>query len=525
MAKPKSKKKPSPGPRRAGSAASGPGVRVRVYRHGLGDCLLVTLPKKDGSPFYIMIDCGLLQGSGAAAEAKLKRAIDDIISTTGGHVDILVATHEHWDHVSGFAQFPEMFAKAGTGGKLLSAGQVWMGWTEDPSDPLARKLDGERDRAIRGLTAAVGAMKGLAGRAEEEAGPIADGVGKLLQFFGAFGASKRTTSNGLKTVRAMASGKPRYCRPTDPPWQDAALPGVRIYALGPPHSEKMIKKTMSTREVYEIADDAAGAETFFLSAEMAANPTDGDLDFEAQNPFDRSYRIPFAAIAPTGKRDERDGKRGKHERKRGDEAGGRSEVERFFARYYWGLDTTSPCPDQEWRRIDGNWLHAAQDYALKLDSATNNTSLVLAIELTETGRVLLFAADAQVGNWLSWQDLSWKLDAHTTVTGPDLLRRTVFYKVGHHGSHNATLKEKGLEMMSDDLVAFIPVFEETARKNRWNNMPLPGLVSALTDHAKGRVVRTDKAFDGTAKAEHKAAVKAFMERLTATDLYYEYALD
>ena len=523
MAKPRSRKKSKPKSQRAARAASRSGVRVRVYRHGLGDCLLVTLPKKDGSPFYIMIDCGLLQGSGAAAEEKLKRAIADIITTTGGRVDILVATHEHWDHVSGFAQFPEMFSKTGPSGKSLSAGQVWMGWTEDPSDPLARKLGGERDRAIRGLTAAVGAMKGLAGRAGKEATPIADGVDKLLQFFGAFGARKRTTSAGLETVRSMAPGKPRYCRPTDFPWQDNALPGVRIYALGPPLSEKMIKKTMSTKEVYEIADDSAGAETFFLSAEMAADPTDEDIDFEAQNPFDRSYRIPIAAVAPGGKGAGKGG--GERDGKRGDEAGGRSEVQQFFNRFYWGLDTTSPYPDQEWRRIDGNWLHAAQDYALKLDSATNNTSLVLAIELIETGRVLLFAADAQVGNWLSWQDLSWKLDAHTTVTGPDLLRRTVFYKVGHHGSHNATLKEKGLEMMSDDLVAFIPVFEETARKNRWNHMPLPGLVSALTHHAKGRVVRTDEDFDGKAKPEHKATVKAFMERLTATDLYYEYALD
>src|SRR6266699_2202355 len=68
-----------------------------------------------------------------------------------------------------------------------------------------------------------------------------------------------------------------------------------------------------------------------------------------------------------------------------------------------------------------------------LDSMTNNTSLVLAIELAD-GDVLLFAADAQVGNWLSWQDLKWTVGT-SPVTGPDLLKRTIFYKVGHHGSH------------------------------------------------------------------------------------------
>ena len=45
--------------------------------------------------------------------------------------------------------------------------------------------------------------------------------------------------------------------------------------------------------------------------------------------------------------------------------------------------------------------------ALSINSYTNNTSIVLAVEITESNprKVLLFAADAQTGNWLSWQDL------------------------------------------------------------------------------------------------------------------------
>lgn len=49
------------------------------------------------------------------------------------------------------------------------------------------------------------------------------------------------------------------------------------------------------------------------------------------------------------------------------------------------------------------------------------------------GDVLRFAADAQVDNWLSWQDLAWSVGGRA-VTGPELLGRTNFYKVGHHGS-------------------------------------------------------------------------------------------
>ena len=62
---------------------------------------------------------------------------------------------------------------------------------------------------------------------------------------------------------------------------------------------------------------------------------------------------------------------------------------------------------------------------------------MLAIELVASGKVLLFAADAQTGNWLSWSAVKFKDGAKLD----DLLKRTVFYKVGHHASHNATLPE------------------------------------------------------------------------------------
>jgi hypothetical protein len=119
---------------------------------------------------------------------------------------------------------------------------------------------------------------------------------------------------------------------------------------------------------------------------------------------------------------------------------------------------------------------------------------VVAIELSDEGDVLLFAADAQVGNWLSWQDLSWTVDGKT-VTGPDLLKRTIFYKVGHHGSHNATLREKGLELMERLRVAMIPVDQDMAIKKRWGHMPLDEIVAALDERTKPRngvVLRVDK---------------------------------
>ena len=104
---------------------------------------------------------------------------------------------------------------------------------------------------------------------------------------------------------------------------------------------------------------------------------------------------------------------------------------------------------QKWRRVDNDWLHAAADLALQLDSMTNNTSLALAIERVSDGRVLLFPADAQQGNWLSWHDanMKWTYDSGEGIkekTAAQLLAETVFYKAGHHCSHNGTAKERDL---------------------------------------------------------------------------------
>lgn len=109
---------------------------------------------------------------------------------------------------------------------------------------------------------------------------------------------------------------------------------------------------------------------------------------------------------------------------------------------------------------------------------------------------------AQVGNWLSWHDQTWTVksgDRERTMTATDLLNRTVFYKVGHHGSHNATLREKGLELMtSPNLHAMIPVEVEMAQKKGWLEMPLDVLVARLKEKTKGHVAQADdpKTFTG-----------------------------
>lgn len=423
----------------AGTSAASAGYRakVRMYRQGLGDCFLITLPRSDGGdrPYYVMVDCGVILGT-RDASTTMTNVVDHIAAATQGQIDLLIATHEHWDHLSGFVQANEAFAN-------LKIREVWLGWTENVADPLTRKLKKQKDAALASLRMGLGRLE-LAGDTESAAE-----LGSILEFFGAVkGAS---TSDALENVKAMTPNL-RYCLPTDAPVEPAGV-AARFYVLGPPHDEKQLRKinpSASHKETYGLALD--GFQMFMNGAGTALKEDD------AGRPFDRQYEIPFLHAAGID----------------------------FFKQNYWQADTMQ----DGWRRIDTDWLAGSTELALQLDSLTNNTSLVIAIELPGDD-VLLFAADAQVGNWLSWQSLTWMVGGKT-VTGPNLLERAIFYKVGHHGSHNATLKEKGLEQMKNLRVAMIPVDQEMAKKKRWNHMPLDELVDALNKQVKDVVLRVDK---------------------------------
>jgi hypothetical protein len=72
----------------------------------------------------------------------------------------------------------------------------------------------------------------------------------------------------------------------------------------------------------------------------------------------------------------------------------------------------------------------ALDIVTILDKFLNNTSLILLFEVN--GKKLLFPGDAQLENW------QWAL---SQAGIGDLLKDVDLYKVGHHGSRNATPKE------------------------------------------------------------------------------------
>lgn len=424
-------------------------VRIRMYRQGLGDCFLLTFPGTDGDR-HLLIDCGVLKGT-EDATTTMQAVAANVMTTTKGSLAALVVTHEHWDHVSGFIQAADVF-------KDLKTTQAWFAWTEDATDDLAQQLSVRRKKTKAAVDAAANRLALADGASARR---ISSRVNALLAFSGGLAAAPgRTTADGMAWPKQRPGAQIQYLRPGAAPHSIPGVEGVRVYVLGPPHDRQSIKKSDPSKkasEVYELAG-AGGVDAGFMAAVEAQ-----DAGVAAAQPFDNWF----------GLSDEK------------------ARQMAFFQQHYGFAEDA----DHGWRRIEDEWLGAAGRLALKLDSDTNNTSLALAFELLPSGRVLLFPGDAQVGNWLSWESLAWSVtdDRGTrTVTARDLLARTVLYKVGHHGSHNATLREKGLELMtSPELAAMLPVDRRTAKKMEWN-MPLPSLYTRLAAKTRGRVLDLER---------------------------------
>jgi hypothetical protein len=461
-------KKKAPSQKKPKKPASGaaPKVRVRMYRQGLGDCFLVTFDV-GGDEKHMLIDCGTLGAT--TTGVKIAKVVDNIKTATGGgngHLDLLVATHEHLDHVSGFRSQEDTFKK-------MTIDRVWLAWTEDPNDPLAKKIvkyKNDLGAALKQVSAALqSAPASAAAKANGQA------IDSILGFFdgdGApLGASKfsPTVDQAMDFLRKGTGTNARHWNPGDGPIEEAWLPGFRFFVLGPPRDETALNSLgeHGSSQLYSLASALKCAAVLFASGKPAAAAFAADGEeknaFAASVPFDVRFR--HEATSP--------------------------DTRKMFADYF---------EKDQWRLINEDWLNVASDLALQLDSATNNTSLVLAIERIADGKVLLFPADAQEGNWLSWHDakIKWKV-GNATVTASDLLSRTVFYKVGHHSSHNATAKGKGLELMASpqELTAFIPVDRAVALKrnpkNSWK-MPARPLYRRLLEKCNGRVVRSDIGF-------------------------------
>lgn len=469
-------------------------IKVRLYGQGVGDCFLLAFPRPGGDPCYLVIDCGVAKSTPDKV-ARTRQIVNNLHQATGGKIDVLVVTHQHYDHVSSFQDAWQEW-------QTIEVGALYLPWTESSAEKGEHSKVNEFRQVLE--RAARAALERARDKGELDDAPAfraqADFLGIDLGDGDEAGdtlALERPSDidDAMEFARKLAGGKVRYFWPGDV----FVLPGTgsHAYVLGPPrpgvagtgkNKKAFIELLSDEAEMYSYHDvgltadigKPGGANAFALSDDrglpalasslLAAGRMSRDAD-EGFCPFAGEVRIDWenAMASP------------------------------FFSKSYGDAEATGP--NGEWRRIDTDWLDGGASLALRAGEFTNNVSMVLAFDLPDSDKMLLFPGDAQVGNWLSWHAIEgWNFCDESQPKLPpapngkqtlmeNLLSRVVFYKVGHHGSHNATLRDRGLELMTNkDLVAFIPVSVPVAQDLMgYCPMPFYPVLRALQRKTGGKV--------------------------------------
>lgn len=478
-------------------------VTVRLFNTGsVGDCILLLFWKKELLSFRMLIDCGGYNTSAAPIQAVVK----NIINETGGELDLLVVTHQHEDHISGFNLARDLFDQ-------IDVKEVWMSWVEDETDPIAKILKRRYEKKLSDLkkkaNQALKKIKKL-GQSHFEAHGInvamkmrqenLKATVELLEFENrsyAMASGGRRTNNDAMTYVKSKGKKLQFKIPGDTIDKVPGGEGLRFYVLGPPREEDLKHLRME-----EIKDEMYAIKRTQMDQEQPVYIGDpifptGSILEEDCSPFRDHFIAKGKQLTP--------------------------------------LEKQYQDANMKWRQIEGDWLEMDGEAALALTRFVNNTSLALAIEIQSTGQVILLPADAQSGNWISWKfpAISEKFTKAGGKSVKDLLANTVLYKVGHHGSHNGTASISGLEAMThSDLVALMPLVQSKVPA-AWGgaaNFPAKSLYNHLIQKTRGRLSRIDEGIvnDHGAKdlREDLSATdqQTFKKKMKVTPLYIEYTL-
>ncbi len=413
-------------------------VVVRMYNIGFGDCFLLLIPTPEGTK-KVLVDCGVHQ-SGHNKDSPLNAVIAqlmiDVTEDGVPHIDIIIVTHRHQDHVVGFEK--DVWEN-------VQVGEVWMPWTENYDDKDAvRILNLQSKSAVR--------VKKTLDMMINKAVSFGFGADKVteLKALLEFAENSLTNKKAMHTLHNGFKGgkdiKRRYLPFVEPELnrhRSKLLPGVTVHLIGPSRKDSI------------IADmEPIKAEQWFrLMEDIGTDELKTHRPFHAD--WSRDYTpADLATYADTAKDREK-------------LAGLFADIANINYGTEFGVATS-------------------------VEGAVNGTSLMFMIEVGKA--FLFFPGDAQNGTWkMALGDEEWR----------NLLMKTNFYKIGHHGSHNSTPKEFVFDILPAKAVEngiAISKFKAMASVypvKTFSKIPKVELVTELLAKSDD-VVRSDQPFDNHA---------------------------
>ena len=223
----------SPSLNAAGSVGGEAPVRIRFYCQGIGDCHLLRFSRQ-GEPFWMLIDCGV-HGSVSGGTATIRAIVDDVRTVTD-RLDVVVLTHQHWDHNSGFLSAQEKSrrsasARSGRPGLRIPKIRKRRNSTSlrVPHSLPCRTL-GTNSRKLKGRAAiSVVSEMGLRRCSASISARKAKGCG-------------RPATRSSRWVATASNISSRRTRPSSlPPTRATASLTFEVYVLGPPRDAAMLK--------------------------------------------------------------------------------------------------------------------------------------------------------------------------------------------------------------------------------------------------------------------------------------------
>lgn len=460
------KKKPSKA--RKGSKVKGV-LRVRMYRIGFGDFFLVTVPTKAGEQ-HILIDCGVFKGD----LKTMDDCVQNLAAVTKRKLALVIATHYHADHISGFASNFEEFAK-------FEVGAVWLPNRLDPKLESAKKLKAQIVSVASQLELRLGARTDDAG------------VQALNKVQDALGVGEGKNEKALRLLTEGFRNKPPvfYYEAGDEPELPEELQGaITAELLGP--------APLATEGEFSTAENKR--QQYLAAVADKGLPPSGRL-----KPFEKSWPAsasdyPKAAFQ------------------------GYKTQQQF--------DNDLPATPEDLERV----LQSAQPDVLlgladAIDGTLNNQSLV--VLFTCKGKKLLFVGDAQWGNWSYWlygKRATGKDVPSLTDRAKGILGSIDFYKVGHHGSTNAN-PIPAVAALNRNCVSMCSTESGDPDRKRphghvenESEVPRIKLMVEMQKRTNNRLVRSDwiKVADFDPSPEARGQLKKLPNNFSTGDLFIDY---